>query len=132
MCSLSWQEVAAQRLTWRHCLCSGRGCSDDDNDVETTTTTTSVTVSLRSNQQCKANTVNVNDNVDISVLRQLHWDVTATTVGVLSLRWWSDGATRALVEGATRAVVARRGSRQQWWRWADNITRAGDKQPKAR
>ena len=95
MCSLSWQEVAAQQLTWRHCLCSGRGCSDDDNDVETTTTTTAVTVSLRSNQRCKANAVNVNDNVDISILRQLHWDVTATTVGVLSLHWWSDGATRA-------------------------------------
>jgi hypothetical protein len=95
MCSLSQKEVAAQRLTWRHRLCNGRGGSNDDDDVETTTTTTAVTVSLRSNQRCKANAVNVNDNVDISVLQQLHWDVTATTVGVLLLRWRSDCATRA-------------------------------------
>ena len=72
MCSLSQREVAAQRLTRRHILCNGRGGSDDNDDAEMTTTMTAVMVSLRSNQQCKANTVNNNDNVNISILRQLH------------------------------------------------------------
>ena len=64
-------------------------------------------------------------NVDISVSQQLHWDVTAPTVGLMLARWWLGGATRVVggkrgesswgKEGDAATLAAAGGQRDESW-----------------
>jgi hypothetical protein len=102
-----------QRVTWLCWLCNGRGRggSNDENNKhwEHHGNGRGSAVPPRVDN---VRQVDANVEVNIGVLRRLHWDITVQQ--------------ERAAEGATRAGRARRGSRQQSWRRADIITRASN------